>query len=110
MSAGDWLSTWGGEAAPLGHGEARLQPEVGRGVTGTRAPLPLWNWKSTYGPTVMATVMAPRSKKNPQEHPPLPSTEFLEMKQLPAFMVRNVCNGDIPNLEACQRQSQPEDG
>lgn len=63
VSAGDWLPTWGREAAPLGHGEAGLQPEVGRGVTGARAPPPLWNRESTYGPTVTATAMAPRSKK-----------------------------------------------
>lgn len=63
-----------------------------------------------YGLTMTATGMAPKSQRTSKNIPSLPNTEFMETKQLSAFMVRNVCNGDVPDLEACQKQRQPEDG
>lgn len=43
VSGGDQLPTSGHEASPLGHGKASLEPKVGRGVTGARVQLPLWD-------------------------------------------------------------------
>jgi len=48
-------------------------------------------------------------KKPPKNILPPPNTEFRETEPLSAFMVRNVCDGNVSNLEARQRQSQPGD-
>lgn len=73
-------------------GIGSLQPEVGCGVAGVQASLPLWNH-------VDSTGTAPRSIKHPQEHPP-PSKHrvFWRQNVFLASMVRNVCDGDVPDL------------
>lgn len=88
---GEWwgvAADTGPEAALLGLGEAGLQPRAGCGVTGVRAPLPLWNWESAKTHTD-GNRNGPQVKNNPKNILPLPHTEFLEIKQLSAFMVRN---------------------
>lgn len=111
---GEWwdqLPTRGREAPWRGHGKDGLEPKVTVGSRARecicRCGIQAHAWTHNDGNRDDSQVK--KTPNEPKSILPPPNTELWEIKPLSAFMGRNIYDGDVFNLEACWRQSQPDD-